>query len=358
MHNNKILLVDDDTNIRETLTELLVYKNYVVRTAVNGQDALDVLEYWTPDLIICDIMMPVMDGHQLHEIIKDNQLLSPIPFVFLTAKNEANLMRNCLLDGVDDFLSKPFKIQELTSIIETKIARFEKIKNAHHNLYIGKQHLFQHEVNTPLHGILGFTNLLIRDNGKLDEKEIDLFYESIKISGERLNRTVKNIILFQNLKNNFISFDATASTAILKKIFDVKRKLFQIYVNEEKRVRFAIDEANIQIDEMYLDFILYEIIDNALKFSPKNKFISVSGSRYNTEFYELVIEDYGIGFSEEELKKIGAAQQFKREKREQQGLGLGLFLSKAFIKKFNGVFSIISKENEGTSIKIFLPLCV
>ena len=69
----------------------------------------------------------------------------------------------------------------------------------------------------------------------------------------------------------------------------------------------------------------------------------------------MVIRDFGIGFSEEELKKIGAAQQFNREEREQQGLGLGLFLSKIIIKSSRGNFKIISRENEGTTIKIMLP---
>lgn len=358
MNNNKILLVDDDTNIRETITELLMYKDYDVRTAVNGQDALDVLEYWTPDLIICDIMMPAMDGHELHAIIKDDQMLSSIPFVFLTAKNQRHLMRNCLLDGVDDFLRKPFKINELLSIIQTKIARFEKIKNAHHNLYSGEKHIFQHEINTPLNGILGFTNLLIRDNGKLDRKQINLFYQSIKISGERLSRTLKNITLFQNFKNNVIVFDHGAATEILNTVNKVKTKLCQTYENQEQRIRITIVTATVKIEEMYLEFILFELLDNALKFSSKSALINVIGRRYNKEFYELVIKDDGIGFSVEELKKIGAAQQFNRKTREQQGLGLGLYLSKTIIKKANGVFSIISREDEGTTIKIFFKLSV
>jgi signal transduction histidine kinase len=112
------------------------------------------------------------------------------------------------------------------------------------------------------------------------------------------------------------------------------------------------------MSEKYLHFVLFELIDNALKFSPSTKIVCVSGERFNDEYYELVIRDFGIGFSEEELKKIGAAQQFNREEREQQGLGLGLFLSKIIIKKSKGVFTIISNTNEGTSIKIFLPLSI
>lgn len=142
MSTNKILLVDDEPNVRETIKELLTFKDYDVKTATNGQEALDVLEYWTPDLIICDIVMPVMDGNELHEIIKENQLLSPIPFIFLSAKNEADLMRKCLLDGADDFLTKPFKINELILVVIAKLQRFEKIKSSHINLYVGKKKTF------------------------------------------------------------------------------------------------------------------------------------------------------------------------------------------------------------------------
>lgn len=189
-----------------------------------------------------------------------------------------------------------------------------------------------------------------------DEKQVYEFYESIKISGDRLNRTLKNIILYQNIKNNLIELDKNSSAEVLESLSNVKTKLRPIYDNLKRRIRFTINQANIRIEKTYLDFILFELIDNALKFSPKSKIIDVTGNHYNKEFYELEIRDYGIGFSEEELKKIDAAKQFNREKRDQQGLGLGLFLSKTIIKKANGVFSIISNGKEGTSIKIFLPL--
>ncbi|MFE3870038.1 response regulator [Flavobacterium sp. ZS1P70] len=357
MNKNKILLVDDELNLRETISELLIYQNYSVKSACNGQEALDLLEYWTPDLIICDIMMPVMDGYTLHGIIKDIHSLNSIPFIFLTAKKEHNLMRKCLLDGADDFISKPFKIKELTSIIESKIERFSKIKNTYTNLYPGRKKVFLHEINTPLNGILGPIELLMENPKELDKKEISAFYESIKISGERLNRTMQNIILYQNLKNNFIEFNLNSSADILNEFLKTKEKILKIYEGQEKRISFEIDKATIKINSEHLQYIFFELIDNALKFSSNNKVIIVSGEQFNNEYYELVIRDFGIGFSEQELNKIGAAQQFNREEREQQGLGLGLFLSKIIIKKSNGVFTIVSKENEGTSIKIFLPLC-
>ncbi|MDI6031971.1 response regulator [Flavobacterium sp. LB2P84] len=357
MNKNKILLVDDELSLRETISELLNYQNYDVKMASNGQEALDLLEYWVPDLIICDIMMPVMDGNTFHEIIKDIHSLNSIPFIFLTAKKENNLMRKCLLDGADDFICKPFKIKELTSIIESKIERFEKIKNNHTNLYLGEKKYFLHEINTPLNGILGSIELLmINKENYLDRKEVLAFYESIKISGERLNRTMQNIILYQSLKNNSIKFNDNSSSEILNTFLNTKEKIFKIYEGQEKRISFEIDKAIIKFSQEHLQFIFFELIDNALKFSSDNKIIIVSGEQFNSEYYELVIRDFGIGLSEQELNKIGAHQQFNREKREQQGLGLGLFLSKIIIKKSEGVFTIVSKENEGTTIKIFLPL--
>jgi two-component system sensor histidine kinase/response regulator len=126
MNNKKILLVDDEVNLRDTITDLLILNNYTVKTAVNGQEALEILDYWTPDIIISDIMMPIMDGYLFYEKVKDSSMLNQIPFIFLTAKNDKMEKEKCMLNGVNLFISKPFKIEDLLVIIEIKIERFEK----------------------------------------------------------------------------------------------------------------------------------------------------------------------------------------------------------------------------------------
>jgi two-component system sensor kinase len=355
MHK-KILLVDDELNIRETTSEFLVFKNYDVKSVANGQEALELLDNWTPDLIVCDIMMPVMDGHQLHEIIKESKSLSAIPFIFLTAKKENNLMRKSMLDGVDDFISKPFKTKELLKIIETKIERFQKIKNVNNSLYVGENKYFLHEINTPLNGILGSIDLLLNHHANLEKEDVIPFYDAIKTSGERLNRTMQNLILYESLKNNKLNFLDDQHVEIVNTFLETKKKILETFKNQENRITSEIEEADVKISKKYLNFIFFELIDNALKFSSEDSIVTVSGKKFNNTYYELVISDYGIGFTEKELKKINAAQQFNRDKIEQQGLGLGLYLSKTIIKKANGVFSIVSEENKGTKISLFLPL--
>jgi two-component system, sensor histidine kinase and response regulator len=356
MNKNKILLVEDELNLRETISEFLTYENYDIKTANNGQEALDILDYWMPDLIISDIMMPVMDGNMFHEIVMENNTLNAIPFIFLTAKKEIKIKRKCLLDGADDFMSKPFKFDDLIKTIQSKINRFEKIKNSYNNIYTGSKNVFSHEINTSLNGIIGSIDLLMDNEDSFDKNEIATFYDAIKISGERLKRTMQNLILYQNIKNNAIDFTANSHSDIFKTCLIVKKNILKFYENQEKRIHFKIDTAKIKISPNHLQFILFELIDNALKFSDKEKKVIISGTKYNDEFYELNVIDNGIGFSEEEIRKIQATQQFNREENEQQGLGLGLFLSKTIVKKSNGVFSIISKKDQSTTIKLFLPL--
>jgi two-component system sensor histidine kinase/response regulator len=358
MNKNKILIVDDEQNLRDTITELLIHNNYNVKGAANGQEALKILDNWIPDLIISDIMMPVMDGYLFQETVKNTEIINQIPFIFLTAKNDPNEMEKCALLGVDHFMAKPFKIEDLIKIIEVKIERFLKIKNSPNNALVSNSSYFMHEINTPLHGILGSINLLIKHKENFQENEIDMFYNSIKTSGERLNRTLKNYILYQNFKNNKLEFSNDSYCQIANDFFIVRDKIASIDKKNLERIIFNIDEANIKINQEYLHFILFELLDNALKFSKINKKIIISGKKYNTEYYELIIQDYGIGFTEKQLKEITVYQQFDRDKREQQGLGLGLFMSKVFIKKIRGVFGITSQKDVGTKITIHIPLYI
>lgn len=353
----KVLLIDDDYNIREVLKEVLELKNFDVKMAENGQDALDILDDFIPDIIICDIMMPVMDGFMFYDIVKDNKSLSAIPFIFLTAKIESDVMKDCLLNGADAFLTKPFRIDEILKVLKNKIERFEKIKKAYARLSVGETPYFSHEVNTPINGILGAVDLLRDKQAGFDfnQNEIDELYNCIKISGERLHRTLQKQLLYQKIIQNKFNIDDSDSSNILTVFLKVKHKLSYAYETAESRIFFDIEQLNLKISKVNLDFILFELIENALKFSVKKRII-ISGRKYNSEYYELEIFDSGIGFSEEELKAIDAGTQFNREELEQQGLGMGLYLSKIIINKVKGVFSIASEKDVCTKILIYLSL--
>ena len=123
-----ILLIEDDVIIRENTAELLEMAGYAVLTAENGQLGVAQALATKPDLVVCDIMMPVLDGYGVLQIFNQHAQLAGVPFIFLTAKTERLDLRRGMALGADDYLTKPFDKAELLSAIAGRLARFQHLK--------------------------------------------------------------------------------------------------------------------------------------------------------------------------------------------------------------------------------------
>ena len=123
-----ILLIEDDTVIRENTAELLELAGYTVHTAENGQLGVARALALKPDLVVCDIMMPVLDGYGVLQIFNQHAQLAGVPFIFLTAKTERTDLRRGMELGADDYLTKPFNKAELLSAINSRLHRFHHLK--------------------------------------------------------------------------------------------------------------------------------------------------------------------------------------------------------------------------------------
>jgi DNA-binding response OmpR family regulator len=128
---SKILIVDDNEDILFNIKLILETNNFHVLTAKNGKEALDVLNGLSepPEIIISDIAMPIMDGYDFFNMISENIMWNRIPFIFLTARSTPEDIRFGRTLGVDDYLVKPFKEEDLLAIISGKLARHKKIKS-------------------------------------------------------------------------------------------------------------------------------------------------------------------------------------------------------------------------------------
>ena len=125
----KVLLIEDDTLLRENTAELLELSDYQVSTAANGAIGIDKALSVKPDVIVCDIMMPEVDGYGVLEALSNNPQTSTIPFIFLSAKTERQEIRKGMDMGADDYLTKPFLEDELISAIESRIAKATLLAN-------------------------------------------------------------------------------------------------------------------------------------------------------------------------------------------------------------------------------------
>jgi len=117
----KVLIIEDDVFIRENISEILELSGYRAITATNGNEGLFIALEQLPDLIICDIMMPYMDGYELKKHLSENEAAKNIPFIFLTAKTEIKEQHRGLSLGADDYITKPFEVKYLLKSVKDRL---------------------------------------------------------------------------------------------------------------------------------------------------------------------------------------------------------------------------------------------
>lgn len=166
----KILVIEDETDLRENIIEALENLYFEVLGAENGIVGLEVAREHLPDLIICDIMMPKLDGYGVLEALRQAPETATIPFIFLSAKREHSDIRKGMNLGADDYLTKPFTIPELNKAIETQIEKRVRIYNQYHqNLKKPQAHLI---ASIPFHLRPSLEEILILSETLINQYEV------------------------------------------------------------------------------------------------------------------------------------------------------------------------------------------
>ncbi|MBZ0098911.1 MAG: response regulator [Taibaiella sp.] len=122
----KILLIEDDEDIRLNIAEVLQLARYDVVSACNGKEGVEMVRTEHPDLIVCDVMMPVMDGFGVLHVLQMDEKTQNIPFIFLTSKNSISDLRHAMNLGADDYIIKPFEGSDLLDAIGNRLKKAEK----------------------------------------------------------------------------------------------------------------------------------------------------------------------------------------------------------------------------------------
>lgn len=125
-----VLIIDDNTDVRENIAEILELANYQVHTAADGKKGVQLAKEVLPDIILCDIMMPNLDGYGVLQILSNDPKTAKIPFIYLSAKTEQSDVRKGMNLGADDYITKPFEETDLLQALETRIQRSEKLHEA------------------------------------------------------------------------------------------------------------------------------------------------------------------------------------------------------------------------------------
>lgn len=362
----KILVIEDDLNVRSIILDILEAEEFLGVGAENGETGVKLAQEILPDLIICDVMMPELDGYQVLGELRACQTTATIPFIFLTAKSTPADLRQGMNLGADDYLTKPFTHQDLLAAIRSRIQKHEtfeqktqkQLDELRNNITLS----LPHELRTPLNGIIGTTQLLMSDFEEMSPDEIQEMLENISISATRLYRLICNFLLYADLEllnrdpqrlKYFPKGSISDPEILIKNVIENKRKESS-YINHE--FYFEIEKLALSIPEEIFQKITEELIDNAIKFSKIHDLISVKGYKTKMNCYCLEFINSGRGMTAEQIARIGAYQQFERHIYEQQGSGLGLILVRRLVQFYQGDMEIQSTPGKITIVRIFLSL--
>lgn len=354
----KILVIEDELLLRKGVSEILGFEGYEVFDAENGQAGIQASLEFKPDLILCDIMMPVMDGYEVLRRLRQIEQTQIIPFIFMTALADRSDLRTGMELGSDDYITKPFTRDELLNSISARFKKSDEITklkegslNELRTNIIGHM---PHELITPLNAILCYGEYLKDYSNSVTTQELTEIGSHIFESGTRLHRLIENYLLYAQLE----IFDSSSTE--IKRIEDphiiCESKIKEVAAGYErlKDLKLTISGGTALMGKDDLSKIIFELTDNAFKFSEIGSPVKVTCEPSGCK-YKITIVDSGRGMTISDIPNIGAFMQFDRKFYEQQGSGLGLIITKKVIEKYNGTLTIESDQEKGSTVIVLLP---
>lgn len=357
---DRILIIEDENNLRQAIADFLEVEGFKCLQAADGTEGIDIARTELPDIIICDIKMPGLNGHEVLKELRRDSRTSSIPFIFLTALVEKGDIRKGMELGADDYLTKPFLTQDLLSAIKTRLHKSQELKERFHDLRKSLVHKLPHEFRTPLVSIIGYAQLLIDRYKENTDPAIIEYSKSIYDAGVRLNKMIQNFIVFTKLK--LVSGDAKFKVEFQAEPTLISHSLIksisETIASRYNRINDLVVKGTdgiIKISLNELNVVLEELVDNAFKFSTVGSLVAIETYTSGKDFI-IQIKDNGRGMTDEQIKQIDAYVQFDRDQYEQQGMGLGLTISQELTEMYGGKFNIKSKFGNYTEITMLFPL--
>jgi len=357
---NKLILVIDDNPMNVLLaTKTLENFGFSTCSADSGALGIKSLENEIPSLILMDIMMPEMDGYEACREIKKVDKWKEIPIIFLTANvHTENLLEGFAAGGVD-YITKPFKSEELNVRIKNHIELAEsrstilEMNRSRDKLYS----IIAHDVRSPLSGILQTLDAIDQGYINPDSEDFKDIIHQLK------NRTQDTSALLSSLLEWTRAQDPT-------KNIQQKQTNIQLLVNncahlleanaQNKSITISInidDKIEAFCDEVTIHTVFRNLISNAVKFTQNNGTISIEG-KPSEDKVSITVQDSGIGMSTEAIENIFEKNQHftSTGTANESGTGLGLMLVKDFVKMNKGSIRVESTLGIGTTFTIELPL--
>ena len=363
-----ILIVDDVSANLKILGFILKKEGYKVRPVPNGTLALQAAEKEKPDLILLDVMMPDMDGFEVCRRLKEDPKLADIPVVFISALNDTNDIVNALKAGGVDFITKPFRAEEVIARVKTHLKLYQQSRTLQEQskklqeLVATKDKFFSiiaHDLRGPLGGFMSLTELLADDSFEITPSEQKKMNLDLYKSSRNLFNLLENLLVWARMQQGQIVFNPVQIN--LKELVSESIRAMEdaIRKKEIRMTAHLTENQNVYADSNMLLSIVRNLISNAIKFTPKGGSVTVSSyfTENNTSVV-VVVKDSGIGMNSTMTANLFRlnVNNSRPGTEGEQSTGLGLLLCKEFVEKHGGEIWVESVEGSGTSFYFTIPV--
>ena len=362
----KLLVVDDvQTNVL-LLKALLGKEGYGILVANNGQEALEVIRNENPDLILLDVMMPGMDGFEVAERLKSEEFRCEIPIIFLTALDDTQSIVNGFKLGVGDFISKPFRKEELMVRIKHQLSlvaarRIIEEKNEELRKTIaGRDKMYSviaHDLRSPMASMKMLLNTIMMsvEKDKIDPDIFDMLEMSNKTS-EEVFSLLDNLLKWTKSQLGKLTVipQKLDISGLADGVVEVMNSVAE--VKHIKLIRTDHESFFVYVDIEMIKSILRNLISNAVKFSNPDSEIKV-GIKAEDGKVIVSVTDSGKGIKKEDQHKLlkDSTHFTTYGTNSEEGSGLGLLLCRDFARKNGGELWFESEENLGSVFSFSLP---
>jgi signal transduction histidine kinase len=379
----KILIVDDRAENLFALEVILSNENYVCVRAGSGKEALEILEREDDfAIILMDVQMPLLDGYETVELIRQIEKLKHIPIIFLTASMDSSIqIFKGYLAGAVDYMTKPISPE----ILKAKVAVFvdlyqktyelvrqaEQMKKLNSEISTANQELMaftyiaSHDLQEPLRKIQTFITIILETDNENISANGKYNFERMQLTAGRMQQLIDDLLSFSRIANTELKFEKSDLETIIEEVkADLKDNILEKHAIIEYNELCPVNIIRFQFRQL-----MYNLISNALKFShsdtPSNIIIKsniVKGSKLNIEklspdkiYCHITVKDNGIGFEPRFSERIFKVFQKLHGKEVYAGTGIGLAIVKKIIDNHHGLIIATSELNKGAQFDIYIP---
>jgi signal transduction histidine kinase len=336
-----ILVVEDNPDMNRFVCESLS-SEYRVDSAKNGKEGLQKALDRKPDLILSDMMMPEMSGAELVRAMRAHPELDSIPVVLLTAKADEELRVTLLREGAQDYVMKPFSVEELRArvgnLVTAKRAE-EALKERTAQLAGANQELesfsysVSHDLRAPVRRVSGFAKILLEDYAANLPPEAQRHLGSIEAGAQEMAKLIEDLLKFSRLSRQALSKRTFSLHDIIREVLDDLKA-----EQENRKVEIHItDLPTCEADPSLLKQVFINLLGNALKYTRKREIATIEvGYRNGSQPCVYFVKDNGVGFDMDYADKLFGVFQRLHSSDEFEGTGVGLAIVQRIISRHGG----------------------